>query len=101
MNKPHQRAHLPLYSREQTIACIVAGQRTVTFGVSPQTVHKWRVRLRPDGGPALANRANAPIRVSGRLPDRLVAQVLRLTGTEIAHESVVGILREAHGQVER
>ncbi|TDL76012.1 IS481 family transposase [Palleronia sediminis] len=94
MNNPHHGARLTVYSREQIVSRVRAGQRASdvaeAFGVSLRTVRKWLARFRAGGRAALSNRASAPARVSGRLPDRLVALILhlrrslRLTGAEIA-----------------
>ena len=94
MNNPHQNARLTVYSREQIVARIAAGQTGAevaeAFGVSVRTVRKWTARHRAGGGAALANRASAPARVSGRLADHTIAVVvwmrrtLRLTSAEIA-----------------
>jgi transposase InsO family protein len=96
MNNPHQNARLTVYSREQIVARIDAGQGAAevaaAFGVSVRTVRKWVARFRAGGRAALSNRASAPARVAGRLPDRLVALIvhlrrrLRLTGAEIARK---------------
>lgn len=77
MNNPHQGARLTVYSREQIVARLCAGQKAAevaaAFGVSLRTVRKWLARFRAGGRAALTNRASAPARVAGRLPDRLVA----------------------------
>jgi transposase InsO family protein len=96
MNNPHQNARLTVCSREQIVARIDAGQGAAevaaAFGVSVRTVRKWVARFRAGGRAALSNRASAPARVAGRLPDRLVALIvhlrrrLRLTGAEIARK---------------
>eukprot|EP00873_Tetraselmis_striata_P036829 jgi/Tetstr1/457093/TSEL_000334.t1 len=94
MNNPHQGARLTVYSREQIVARVLAGQKAAevaaAFGVSLRTVRKWLARFRAGGAAALSNRASSPARVAGRLPDRLVALALhqrrdlRLTGAAIA-----------------
>jgi len=62
----------------------------VAFGVSVRTVRKWVARFKAGGRAALSNRAGAPARVAGRLPDRVVAVIiwmrrrLRLTASAIA-----------------
>lgn len=94
MNNPHQNARLTVYSREQIVARIGAGQCAAevasAFGVSVRTVRKWVARFKAGGRAALSNRASAPARVAGRLPDRTVAVIvwmrrrLRLTGSAIA-----------------
>ena len=96
MNNPHQGARLTVYSREQIVARVLSGMRAAevaaAFGVSLRTVRKWLARFRAGGQAALSNRASAPARVAGRLPDRLVAlalhlrRSLRLTGAEIARK---------------
>ena len=94
MNNPHQNARLTVYSREQIVARIGAGQSAVevadAFGVSVRTVRKWVARFKAGGRAALSNRASAPIRRPRRLPDRVVAVIvwmrrrLRLTASAIA-----------------
>jgi transposase InsO family protein len=96
MNNPHHGARLTVYSREQIVTRVIAGQKAAevaeAFGVSIRTVRKWLARFRAGGQAALCNRASAPARVAGRLPDRLVALArhlrcsLRLTGAEIARK---------------
>jgi len=94
MNNPHQNARLTVYSREQIVARVAAGQSApevaAAFGVSVRTVRKWVARFRSGGRAGLSNRASAPSRVAGRLADRVVAVIvwlrrrLRLTGAAIA-----------------
>jgi transposase len=82
MNNPRQGARLTVYSREQIVARLAVGQKAVAvaaaFGVSLHTVRKWLARFRAGARAALSNRASAPARVAGRLPDRLVALALQL-----------------------
>ena len=94
MNNPHQNARLTVYSREQIVTRIAAGQtaREVAeaFGVSIRTVRKWVARFKTGGRAALVNRASAPTGVANRLPDGVTAVIvwmrrhLRLTGAQIA-----------------
>lgn len=94
MNNPHQNARLTVYSREQIVARIGAGQSAAevaaAFGVSVRTVRKWVARFKAGGRAALSNRASAPARRPSRLPDRVVAVIvwmrrrLRLTASAIA-----------------
>lgn len=94
MNNSHHGARLTVYSREQIVARVLGGQPAAeiadAFGVSVRTVRKWVARFRAGGRAALSNRPSAPVRVSRRLPDRLVAVIvwlrrrLRLTGAQIA-----------------
>ena len=94
MNNPHQNARLTVYSREQIVTRIAAGQPAVevarAFGVSVRTVRKWVARFKAGGRAALSNRASAPAGRAHRLPDRSVAVIawmrrrLRLTGAQIA-----------------
>lgn len=94
MNNPHQNARLTVYSREQIVARVAAGQPAPkvaeAFGVSVRTVRKWVARFRAGGRAALSNRASAPSRVGRRLTERVVAVIvwlrrrLRLTGAAIA-----------------
>lgn len=96
MNNPHHGARLTVYSREQIVARVAAGQGAPevaeAFGVSVRTVRKWLSRFRAGGQAALSNRASAPARVAGRLPDAVVAMILqlrrslRMTGAEIARK---------------
>lgn len=101
MNNPHQNARLTLYSREQIVARVVAGQTAAevaaAFAVSVRTVRKWLARFRAGGGAALSNRASAPTRVAGRLEAATVALIvhlrrsLRMTGAAIA--ATLGLAR--------
>ncbi len=94
MNNPHQGARLTVHGREQIVARVLAGQKAAevaaAFGVALRTLRKWLARYRAGRQATLSDRASAPARVAGRLPDRLVALVLdlrrglRLTGAEIA-----------------
>lgn len=94
MNNPHQNARLTLYSREQIVARVVAGQTAAevaaAFAVSLRTVRKWLARFRAGGRAALCNHASAPARVAGRLERATVALIvhlrrsLRMTGAAIA-----------------
>lgn len=64
MNIPHHRARLTVYSREQSVARVQAGQRAAVvaeaFGVAVRIVRKWLARFRAGGRAALSNRESAP-----------------------------------------
>lgn len=101
MNNPHQNARLTVYSREQIVARIAAGQTAAevaeAFGVSVRTVRKWVARHRAGGRAALVNGASAPARVARRLPEPVVRLILwlrrrlRLTAARIA--ALLGLAR--------
>lgn len=94
MNNPHQNARLTVYSREQIVARVAAGQTAAevaeAFGVSVRTIRKWVARHKAGGRAALSNRTSAPVRVRNRLSDQVVVVIvwmrrtLRLTGAQIA-----------------
>lgn len=50
MNNPHQNTRLSVYSREQIVARVMAGQRAAEvaadFAVSVRTVRKWVARFK-------------------------------------------------------
>eukprot|EP00873_Tetraselmis_striata_P045181 jgi/Tetstr1/465445/TSEL_010129.t1 len=75
-------ARLTVYSREQIVARVLAGQKAAEgrrcLRRFLRTVRKWLARFRAGGAAALSNRASSPARVAGRLPDRLVALALHL-----------------------
>jgi hypothetical protein len=99
MNNPHLSARLPVYSREQIVARIGAGQSgaevATAFGVLVLTVHKCVARFKAGGLAALANRARAPRRRSSRLPDDIVAVIvwlwrrLRMTAHETPWQHLI------------
>ena len=94
MNNPHQGARLTVYSREQIVVRLLAGQTAAevaaAFAVSVRTVRNWLARFRAGGQAALSNHASAPARVSGRLAEKTIALILhlrrslRMTGAAIA-----------------
>lgn len=82
MNNPHQNARLTLCSREQIVACVVAGQTAsevaAAFAVSLRAVRKSLARFRAGGQSARLNHASAPARTMGRLEAVTEALILHL-----------------------